>query len=456
MDGEIFSGDGLAPESRITAADHARLAAAIDAEELLDLALTLSNIDSPSRHEAQAGQFVFDWLAREGFSPRKVGATPERFNVIGHYGGGGFGKNLLFTAHLDTESPTWDPDLDAYKYTPATLADPEWRKCWLEDGVLYGFPIANDRGPMSCFMIAAKALKTAGYDLAGRMYLTACPGEIGPEPIEELRGVDYLGKDIGAHYLFHHGGVSPDYVIAAEGSDFGQTWVGCGYAVFRLRLLGDGAFTPILDHPADARAHPNPIHRLAPVIEALNAWTLAYPERHRYETKGGLAIPRAQIDAIRGGLPHTFGAGTQICNIYLEAGLTPRQHVADIQRELERLLAGLKVGPFEIEPVVVRYGAEANDAAIAPLATAVSAATQLTRGHPAARAPSVYSSMWRDHNVFNTQRIPALTTGFARWRSSPKDLLDSALIYGLTALAICGPAPSEPAVSAPPPPQSEP
>ncbi len=38
------------------------------------------------------------------------------------------------------------------------------------------------------------------------------------------------------------------------------------------------------------------------------------------------------------------------------------------------------------------------------------------------------------------QRIPAITTGFKRWRPTPKDLADSALIYALTALAVCGPA----------------
>jgi hypothetical protein len=36
------------------------------------------------------------------------------------------------------------------------------------------------------------------------------------------------------------------------------------------------------------------------------------------------------------------------------------------------------------------------------------------------------------------QRIPAITTGFKRWRPRPKDLADSALIYALTALAVCG------------------
>ena len=96
------------------------------------------------------------------------------------------------------------------------------------------------------------------------------------------------------------------------------------------------------------------------------------------------------------------------------------------------------VGEVDIEPVVVRHGFEADAAEVAPLVGAVDAATRLSLGHPVQRAAPVYSSMWRDHNVFNMQRIPAITTGFKRWRPSPKDLTDSALVYALTALAVCG------------------
>lgn len=423
----------------VTEADRAAIAAAIDRDELLKLALDLGNIPSPAGGEGAAAQFVFDWMAAEGFSPRKVGATPERPNVIGATGGGvGSGRSLLFTAHLDTESPAWNPDLDAYKYRSDTLNAREWRECWLEDGVLRGFPIANDRGPMSCFLIAAKALKAAGVDLAGRLYLTACPGEIGPEPIEEARGIAYLGKDIGAHYLFHHGGVAPDYVVAAEGCDFGLTWVGCGYALFRFRLLGQAVFTPLLETPGDAALHPNPIYRLGPLIEALNAWSRDYAVENRYESQGGVAVPKAQIAAVRGGVPHAFGGGTEVCCLYFEVGLTPDQRVGDVQRSLERLAAEAGLGEIEVEPVVARHGFEADAEAVAPLVGALDAATRLARQHPIQRAAPVFSSMWRDHNVFNMQRIPAVTTGFMRWRPTPQDLVDSALIYALTALAVCG------------------
>jgi hypothetical protein len=82
---------------------------------------------------------------------------------------------------------------------------------------------------------------------------------------------------------------------------------------------------------------------------------------------------------------------------------------------------------------------------VAPLVGAVDAATRLTLGHPVRRAAPVYSSMWRDHNVFNMQRIPAITTGFRRWRPTPKDMVDSALVYALTALAVCGRSERSPA-----------
>ncbi|HEX4098201.1 MAG TPA: peptidase M20, partial [Caulobacteraceae bacterium] len=123
MDDGFLRLEAAAPFS-VSDEDRARIAAAIDPEELTELALTLGNIPSPAGHEKAAGDFVYDWMAREGFSPRKVGATPARNNIIGTYGGKGqtgAERNLLFTAHLDTEAPTWNPDLDPYKFRPETL-----------------------------------------------------------------------------------------------------------------------------------------------------------------------------------------------------------------------------------------------------------------------------------------------------------------------------------------------
>jgi len=91
-----------------------------------------------------------------------------------------------------------------------------------------------------------------------------------------------------------------------------------------------------------------------------------------------------------------------------------------------------------VEPMVVRHGFEADAQAVAPLVGAVNAATRLARAEPVERAHPVYSSMWRDHNVFNMHRVPAITTGMPRWRPTPEDMTSSALIYALTMLAVCG------------------
>ncbi len=422
----------------VSEAERQAIAAAIDVDELTRTALELGNIDSPSMQEASAADYVYEWLDREGFRPRKVGATPERPNIIATYGGRGDGKSLLFTAHLDTESPTWDPDLDVQKFRPETLANPEWNRCWLQDGAFHGYPISNDRGPMVCFLMAAKALKSCGIDLSGRLYLTASPGEIGPEPIEEARGVRYMGKEIGTHYAFYHGGVSPDYAIAAEGCDFGLTWVACGYAVFRVQLFGEGVFTPLLDSPERASDHPNPIYRLGDAVQALLDWGRAYEADNVYVSPGGTARPKTQISSVRGGVPYAFGAGTEICSLYLEVGLPPHVEIGQVHRSLERHLRAQQLGEFEIEPMVVRHDFAADEARVAPLVAAVDAATRDTLGEPLQLAHPVYSSMWRDHNVFNMNRIPAVTTGFPRWRPTPDDMVKSTLIYALTALSVCG------------------
>ena len=412
--------------------------AAIHQDELVNLALQLGNIPSQSGQELQAAQFVHQWLLTQGFKAKMIGVTPERPNVIGEYGGHGTtGSNLLFNAHLDTESPTFDPQLDDLKYSKKTVALPDWTKCWIEDDVLHGFPITNDRGPMSCFLIAAKALKTAGIELDGKLYLTASPGEIGPEPIEEFQGVSYLGKEIGTQFLFNHGGVCPDYAVVAEGTDFGITWQASGYSLFKITLFGQGIFTPVLSHPDDLKEHPNPLHRLGFVTEALTEWAKAYELEFTYKSEAGTSIPKAHIDSIRAGLPHTFGAGTEICHVYLDVIIPPHLKASVIERSLKQCLNQLNIGKYEITPLLVRHGFEA-DHNVYPLVKSLNDATQTVFEKDIEPAHPVYSSMWRDHNVFNMNNIPAVTCGMPRDKPSASDMVNCAYLYALTMLSICG------------------
>src|SRR5258708_20641748 len=84
--------------------------ARIGPQEVVDLALALGNIDSPTGSEGPAGQFVYDWLERNGFAPRKFALIPERFNVAAWLEGTGGGYSPIYNAPLDTTlrpPPAW-------------------------------------------------------------------------------------------------------------------------------------------------------------------------------------------------------------------------------------------------------------------------------------------------------------------------------------------------------------
>lgn len=409
----------------------------LDRDELVALILELCNIPSPAGYEKAAGDYVHEWMKREGFAPKRVGMVEDRFNVIGRLGGGkpGKGRNLLFTSHLDTESPSYNWR-DSWKYRPGSAERPEWLEARLEDGVFSGRPVENDRGPMACFLMAAKALKLSGLPLAGNLYLTACPAEIGPEHVEEFQGPVYHGKEIGAQYMLTHGGVAPDFAIAAEGTDFGLSWVSCGHAHFRLDLYGEDVFTPLLEHPPVLHSHPSPLVKVAPLIAAIQQWAVEYERENTYVSVGGTSVPKVQIAAIRGGDPHLMGSGSEVCSIYIEVNLTPKQSIADVQRQLDRLLA--EEG-FEgkAEPIVYRQGFEADADKVRPLQKAIQTAVSASGKGGAEIAHPIYSSMWRDHNIFNMFHIPGVTFGPTRFRPTVDDMVDAALMYALTAWLIC-------------------
>lgn len=421
---------------RIDPDDLAAIDRALDRDELVRRVLELCNTPSPMRQERAAGEYVHRWMQDEGFAPRKVGIAEHRFNVVGRYGGHGDGPNLLFTSHLDTESPFYSP-IDRHTYRPGSVEDRQWLEAWLEGDRFFGYSVGNDRGPMACFLMAATALKRAGIELDGTLYLTACPGEIGPEPIDHHTGVDNIGRELGAAYLLAHGGVAPDFAIAAEGTDFGVNWAASGYAWFRVSLYGQSIFAPILDHAQTPRD--NPIVRMGKVVEAVTAWAERFEAEHRYESDGGgIAVPKVQVGAIRGGNPQAMGASSEVCTLYLEVILGPRQNIGQVDRELKRVLRDAGIDDCLVEPYAVRHGFEADPKAVAPLRDALDAAHRHVRGTPMETGHPVYSSMWRDHNVFNMNRIPAVTMGPVRWRPRIDDLMQCTRLYALAALALCG------------------
>jgi acetylornithine deacetylase/succinyl-diaminopimelate desuccinylase-like protein len=409
----------------------------IDVDELVKVALDLGNIDSPTGSEGPVGEYVYDWLRRQGIKAQKVALMPDRPNVIGELPGVGLGKSLVFNSHMDTtiHKDEW--------WTTRRAADAVFHSAWREGDVLIGNGVCNDKGPMATWLLAAKAIKDSGVRLKGDLVLMAVVGEIGLEPVDEFQSPAYLAKEAGTRFAITHGGVG-DYALVAEGTDFGLVGVEAGKAFFKITVFGNDLpiYTPYIGRPTPIEKNPSAIVRMAPLVQRIEEWAYEYEQKHRFECPGGIIVPRVNIGAIRGGVPYKITKTVQQCAIYVDVRTTPVQNPLDIRNELRALVASLGL-EGEVELFVYRPAYEADPQKVAPLAGAITRAhRELLGGDPPPAAPP-FSSMWRDINCFNEMRIPAITygpgvsVGGGNFGMPISTLVTGARLYALTALELC-------------------
>jgi acetylornithine deacetylase/succinyl-diaminopimelate desuccinylase-like protein len=343
----------------------------------------------------------------------------------------------VLNAHLDT---VWGPEERRWMHDPD---DPFYRSAWRDGDTLVGNGLVNDKGPLACCLVAAKAIKIAGVPLGGDLVVTGVCGEIGQEPVDEFTAPAYISKEAGARYLVEHG-VIGDFAVVAEATDFGVTSVEAGKAFFKVTVRGGRSrYTPYVQHPENPAESTNALIRMLPVIARLEDWARRYPERHTYRFDGGACVPQVSLGAVRGGHPYLPIVTPEQAHLYLDVRLTPRQTAMEVQRELVDELRAVGV-PAAVECTLYRRGYEAQGAA--PLLRALQAAHRAEFGRdPGGVAPAV-SSMWRDTNPFNELGIPAVTYGppgsvAGKWgRTAIADLLRAARVYARTALELCAAA----------------
>jgi len=409
--------------------------ARIDPKEVVDLALALGNIDSPTGSEGPAAQFVFDWLARNGFAPRTYALTPDRANVAAWIEGTGGGYSLIFNAHLDT---TLRPDA---VWSARDPRDPLYHSAWVEGEDIYGDGVVNDKGPMAAFLVAAKAIRAAGYPLKGDLIVSAVAGEISREPIEEWQGPAYLSKDLGARFMVTHGVVA-DFALVAEGTGFGIVGIEPGKAHFKVTVTSDGPryYTPYLPRPTGLADAPNAIVRAAAAIAAFEEWAYGYQVRNTYRGPTGTIVPKASVNAIRSGYPFNVTSAPQVCSFYVDTRILPGANPMDVRDELRAVLRGIGV-PGTVELYVYRPGFEAKGSE--RLIETIRRCHAKTFATPPAVVGEPVTSMWRDTNAFNELGIPAVSyapraTSHASTKSFKiKDLTDAALVYARIAMDLC-------------------
>jgi acetylornithine deacetylase/succinyl-diaminopimelate desuccinylase-like protein len=408
----------------------------IDEDELVELALALGNLDSPTGEEGPSSDHVYEFLAAAGFEPQRLGLYPDRANVVARWRGAGGGPSLLFNSHLDTTI--------AREETLTTLnaGAREYHEAWREGDYLIGNGIVNNKGVMASWLIACKALKESGVKLAGDLLMTAVVGEIGMEPVDEFQPPRYIAKEAGARYIVNRG-VTADYGVVAEGTDFTLCWVEAGKAFFKVSVHGQDPplYTPYIPERTTLEESPNALVRASVVVQAIEKWATEYQRAHTYKCDGGTVVPKVSVNAIRGGVPYKITKTPAICEIYVDIRITPEQDPRTVERELNDVLAATGV-PTTVTPFVYRRGYEAQN--VEPLVQGVEAAHAKVIGGNPGRPIEAITSMWRDSNVFNEAGIPTVvygpgaSVGGGNFSMAIENLTTAARVYSAIALECCG------------------
>lgn len=75
----------------------------LDRDEVVELALELSSIDSPSGEEHDVADRIESWCRDEGFDASRLRYDDAHAgNVLALHRGSGGGRSLLFNSHMDT------------------------------------------------------------------------------------------------------------------------------------------------------------------------------------------------------------------------------------------------------------------------------------------------------------------------------------------------------------------
>jgi acetylornithine deacetylase/succinyl-diaminopimelate desuccinylase-like protein len=413
-----------------------KIISSIDGEEVIRLALDMGNIYSPHGEEGAAADYVFKWMSDSKFEPKKQEVVKDRFNVVGKLRGSGGGSTLVFDGHLDTSQGLPEDSWVVGEMKPV------YTKAWREGNLLMGNGIANDKGPVACFLAAAKAIQKSGVKLKGDLILVAAMGEIDGAYIDEYQGPRYLGNGIGTQFAVNNGAFG-DYAVVAETTQYSITWAECGDVLFKLTTFGKGGiYSPYLERPYNLADNPNAVVKMAKVVQLIEEWALAYQEKNKYKFGGGTIIPTVNIGAIRGGFPVRATQTPGVCSIYINVWLPPGKKPMDVQREIIETLSDVGF-PVDIEPYMYRMGHEGKN--VEPLIEAAEKAHyDLFKTKPK-EIPAPVTSMWRDVNIFNGHGIPAITFGPPRapYNVGPpdsmvvEDLIAGAKLYAMIAYDIC-------------------
>jgi acetylornithine deacetylase len=409
----------------------AELAQAIVSEvreqDIVQMALDVVNIPSPTGEELEMGQYMRRALEGIGLRVAWQEVEPGRANVIGTWEGSGGGKSLMFNGHMDTSNSGKEAFLTGIGYKPHAV---------IRDAMIYGLGIYNMKGALVCYVEAVRALQRAGRRPKGDVVIAAVVGEIEKSQYgEEHAGAQYRGYGAGTHYLVTHGATA-DMCILGEPTDMQLVLGHCGSMWVRISTHGPYRHTAF----TRGREGESSIRRMHEVLGAVYEWMPSWQKQAAYGGEAGIA----NVGSVQGGFPWRASRTPERTDAFIDLRVPPTMPMAEARRAVETLVSGLRrrfpEAGIESEIYVTVPGSEISGHH--ELVKAIEASHRRVMEREPERTTVPWSS---DASVLTRYGIPSINYGPS---SGPRDaegekvairtLVDITKIYALIIAEICG------------------
>lgn len=343
--------------------------------EVVELLAELSAIDSAnpsllpgSAGEGKVAQRVADWAMDAGLGVEVLEATPGRPSVLvrSRPAGEGAGRSLMLCGHLDT-------------VPPGDMADP-W-EARIDGDRIYGRGVYDMKAGLVAALIACRDAAAAG--VAGEVIVAA----VADEEHSSLGVQEVLAA-----------GIRADAAIVTEPTELVVATAHRGFVWTEIEVVGKAA------HGSRPHLGVDAILKTGPILVALEELN----QRLRGTSHPSLGPGTLHGSLISGGVGESTIPPS--CLLTIERRTLPGETLADVEADIEDLLAGCRAADagLRVSARTTMAREPFEIAAGSAIEQAVLAAAEQTLGRP---APIGGVSYWADAAFLSAAGIPTLLFG---------------------------------------------
>ena len=278
--------------------------------------------DSPL-HDSVEGEvptLIFEKLKSIGLSPRYLGASKERPNVIAEWGEKRGRMGLMLNGHMDTIPPEGRDTISPFSGV-------------VRNGKLFGLGSLDMKASLAAYVFAVKALVAAKVKIKGKLTLAFV--------VDEETGAC---SPYGTQYLLDQGCVPKACLIGEHGSTYIRTAQRGGYR-FKIVTKGEAVHTGVSSWERGEVGH-NAVVDMAKIINELQGLEIPYKISKMFEGRKPMFTFPTKI--VGGAAMNVVPAS---CEAYGDVRLLPGNSEAQVKLLMIERLQKLGV-PYEIQDLI--------------------------------------------------------------------------------------------------------